>query len=80
MAQALSVASGNPVTMQMTNWPEVYKEMWHMFDFRHPERFILPPVHKQIGQKQENMIIMQGEKVIVELQDAVARRTAKHAS
>ena len=66
MVQLLSVAAGNPVTMQMTNWPEAYKELWNMFDFRHPERFILPPPQKQIGQKQENMIIMQGEKVAVE--------------
>jgi hypothetical protein len=66
MVQLLSVAAGNPVTMQMTNWPEAYKELWNMFDFRHPERFILPPAHKQIGQKEENMIIMQGAKVAVE--------------
>ena len=66
MVQLLSVAAGNPVTMQMTNWPEAYKELWSMFDFRHPERFILPPPQKQIGQKQENMIIMQGENVAVE--------------
>lgn len=64
--QLLPVAAGNPVTMNMTNWPEVYKEMWSLFDFRHPQRFILPPPEKQISQKQENYIILQGEQVAVD--------------
>jgi hypothetical protein len=66
MVQLLSVAAGNPITMQMTNWPEAYKELWNMFDFRFPERFLLPPQQKELSQKQENYIILQGEKVAVE--------------
>lgn len=66
MIQLMTVAAGNPTTMAMTNWPEVYKELWSMFDFRFPERFMLTPPEKQITQRQENMILMQGEKVAVE--------------
>jgi hypothetical protein len=66
MMQLMPVAAGNPTTMAMTNWPEVYKEMWSLFDFRFPERFIVPPPEKQISQKQENYIILRGEKVAVE--------------
>ena len=69
MVQLLSVAAGNPVTMEMTNWPEAYKELWNMFDFRFPERFILPPKARQLSQKQENYILLQGEKVAVEPND-----------
>ena len=69
MVQLMSVAGGNPITMTMTNWPEVYKELWNMFDFRFPERFVLPPPHRQLSQKQENYIILRGEKVAVEPND-----------
>jgi hypothetical protein len=69
MVQLLSVAAGNPVTMAMTNWPEAYKELWNMFDFRFPERFVLPPRQRQLSQKQENYIILQGENVAVEPND-----------
>lgn len=69
MVQLLSVAAGNPVTMAMTNWPEAYKELWNMFDFRFPERFVLPPQVRQLDQKQENYIILQGEQVVVEPND-----------
>ena len=69
MAQLFSVAAGNPVTMAMTNWPEVYKELWNMYDFRHPERFILSPQVRQLSQKQENYIILQGSNVAVEPND-----------
>ena len=69
MVQLLSVAAANPVTMAMTNWAEAYKELWSMFDFRFAERFVLPPKERQITQKQENYIILQGEKVIVEPND-----------
>jgi len=66
MIQLLAVAGGNPVLAGMTNWPETYKELWSLFDFRHPQRFLLPPPEKQISQQQENMIILQGEKVAVD--------------
>ena len=66
MVQLLSVAAGNPITMAMTNWPEAYKELWNMFDFRFPERFVLPPPQKNLGQREENYIILKGAKVAVE--------------
>lgn len=69
MIQLMTVAAGNPTTMTMTNWAEVYKELWQMFDFRFPERFILAPPERQLTQQQENYILLQGEKVAVEPND-----------
>lgn len=66
MMQMVSIAASNPQTMAMTNWPEVYKELWGMFDFRFSERFMLMPPEKQLSQTQENYILLQGEKVAVE--------------
>jgi hypothetical protein len=64
--QLMAVAGGNPILAGMTNWPEVYKETWSLFDFRHPQRFVMAPPEKQLTQQQENMIILQGEKVAVD--------------
>lgn len=66
MIQLMTVAAGNPTTMTMTNWVEVYKELWGLFDFRFPERFIMAPPEKQLTQQQENYILLQGERVAVE--------------
>jgi len=66
MIQIISTAGANPTLMQMTNWYEVYRELWSTFDFRFTDRFINAPPTKQLTQQQENYILLMGEKVAVE--------------
>lgn len=64
--QQIPVLAGTQFTAPLVNWPEMVKEGFKLFDMRFPERFFLPPPEKQISQKQENYIILRGEKVAVD--------------
>jgi hypothetical protein len=66
LMQLMAIAAGNPILAAQTNWAEVYKELWSRFDIRFPERFLVIEPAKQLTQQQENMILMQGEKVGVD--------------
>ena len=64
--QQIPVLAGNQFTAPLVNWPEMVKEGFKLFDQQFPERFYAPPPEKQISQKQENYIILRGEKVAVD--------------
>jgi hypothetical protein len=66
LLQLTAIAGGNPILAAQTKWDELYKELWSRFDVRWPERFLVIEPAKQLTQKQENLIIMQGEKVMVD--------------
>jgi hypothetical protein len=66
LLQLVAIAGGNPILAAQTNWSELYKELWSRFDVRWPERFLVIEPAKQLTQKQENIIILQGEKVAVD--------------
>jgi hypothetical protein len=66
LMQLMAIAAGNPILAAQTNWSEVYKELWSRFDIRFPERFLVIEPAKQLTQEQENLILLQGEKVGVD--------------
>jgi hypothetical protein len=66
LMQLMAIAAGNPILAAQTKWDEVYKELWGMFDVQFPERFLLTAPPKQMSQRNENLVILAGEKVAVD--------------
>lgn len=66
MLEALAVARGDPVMLEISNVYEIWKELWKMFPgIRSPERFVRPPAEKTWDAEKENIILSAGEWVEV---------------
>lgn len=69
LQQAISIIKGDPLLLELTDMPEVMEELWKMFDFQNPQRFLRPPRERQDDPRKENIILLAGEPEAVEATD-----------
>jgi hypothetical protein len=79
MLEALAVARGDPVMLEISDVYEIWKELWKLFPgIRSPERFVKPPAEKTWDAPKENIILSAGEAVIVTANEAHDQHYQEH--